>query len=280
MDKTWQPYLAEFLGTFALVLVSAGTVVAGHLDASQPGLNVVGIALAAGFLLAVGLTATVEISGGCLNPAITLAFWIFKRLDLSKAAGLIAAQLLGALLAGLILRVTFSDTPGNVLDRARGGTPHLNLPAFGSEPSMKNPEDASPRLSGERRNEAPSLKMLLAGIGIELVLTFILVFAIYATLLDPRAPSLGGLGPGLALVGLVLVGFPLTGAALNPARWFGPFIWEWTYRPDAYLDHPIYWIGPTLGAILSAGVYEYLLWPDINVEAIPESLKSSDQAKK
>lgn len=270
MAKTWPPYLAEFIGTFALVFVSAGAVIAGHLDASQPGLNVVGIALAAGFLYAVGLSATLEISGGCLNPAVTIAFWVFKRLDLSKAAGLIAAQLLGAALAGLVLRATFSDTPGNVLDRARGGTPHLNLPAFGSEPSLKRPDDASPRIIGERRNEEPSLKMLLAGIGIELVLTFILTFAIYATLLDPRAPPLGGLGPGLALTGLVLVGLPLTGAALNPARWFGTFIWEWTYRPDAYVDHPIYWIGPTLGALLAAAVYEYLLWPDIDVESISD----------
>ena len=194
MQKTWQPYVAEFIGTFALVFVSAGAVIAGHLDASQPGLNIVGIALASGALLAVGLSATMDISGGCLNPAITLAFWVFKRLDFSKAAGLIAAQFLGAALAGLVLRVSFSDGPGDVLVRACGGTPHLNLPAFGQDPKTTRADPARPaRFEGlaPYPKEPPSMKMLLSGIAIELILTFILTFAIYAALLDPRARPWG-----------------------------------------------------------------------------------------
>ena len=74
--------------------------------------------------------------------------------------------------------------------------------------------------------------------------------------------------PGLALVGLMLVGFPLTGAALNPARWFGPFIWELTYRSDAYFDHLDLLDRADPGRSLAAAVYEYFLWPDINVEAL------------
>jgi len=241
MDKEWRPFLAELLGTFALVFVTAATVCTSFLvdKPGQPQPYVIGIALAQGLLLTAALTATVNISGGLLNPALTLTLWVFKRVDGTRAGWLIAAQLLGGFLAGLCVRLLFQD---DLLVEARLGTPHLNVDAFGL---------ASPRFTYWRA--------LFSGIGVEFVLTFIVTFAIYGALLDPRAPQLGVLGPGLAVVAVTFLGYPLTGAALNPARWLGTALWELTLRRDAFVDHAVYWIGPIFGTLTAAGIYEYLL---------------------
>lgn len=243
MDKNLRSALAELIGTFAFVFLSAGTVCVYHLylHPTQPQPGLVGIALAAGFIMAVALSATVNVSGGYLNPAVTLMLWVFKRLDGAKACWLIGAQLLGTMLAGLVLRLIFHD---GVLRSARFGTPHLNLPAFGGI------------LDGH-----PELPMLLRGVGIEIVLTFILTYAIFGTVIDPRGPRLAGLGVGLALAADVLMGYHLTGAATNPARWLGPALWELTIRPDALRDHVVYWIGPIVGAMLAGGIYTTLILP-------------------
>src|SRR4051812_2183009 len=100
MDEKVRSYLVELLGTFVLVLFGAGAVCAYYLPRGsfyQP--EVAGIALAEGFALAVMLSATFHVSRGCLNPALTLMLWVFKRLDGKRTVGLILAQLLGAVLA-------------------------------------------------------------------------------------------------------------------------------------------------------------------------------------
>ncbi|HXG10958.1 MAG TPA: aquaporin [Gemmataceae bacterium] len=244
MDTSPRTYLAELIGTFTLVFLGAGVVCTSKLAelSGQYQPYLVGIALTQGAILAAALTATLNVSGGYLNPAVTLTLWVYKRLAGGRAFGLVVAQVLGALLAGLLLRITFRE---DVLQEARLGTPHLFLPVFGGQP-----------------NEPPRLAMVLSGIGIELVLTFILTFAIFGTVIDPRAPRLGGLGVGLALTACVLVGFDLTGAAANPARWLGPVVWEATVRSEgAFHDHAVYWIGPTLGALLAGGLYTALILP-------------------
>src|SRR5262249_45380815 len=71
----------------------------------------------------------------------------------------------------------------------------------------------------------------------------------------------GILGPGLTLTALILMGFPLTGAAVNPARWLGPVLWELTVQREAFRDHLVYWAGPIFGALAAGAFYEYLLWP-------------------
>ena len=210
MDSKYRSYLAELIGTFAVVFIGAGTICAVKQLAELPGQlqpYYVSIALAEGFILAAALTATVPVSGGYLDPAITLTLWVFRRLEGSRVLWLIGGQLLGSVLAGLVVRLVFAD---DVLLPAQNGAPHLNLAAF----------------AGAGR----SLGMLcvLSGIGIELILTFLLTFAIFGTMIDPRAPRLGGLSVGLTLTALVLMGYPLTGASMNPARWFGPTLWELT----------------------------------------------------
>jgi MIP family channel proteins len=260
MDRNLCPFVAELIGTFALVFISAGTVCAAQVPilppAQQPGLvsiglpGLAGIALAQGFVYAAFLSATVNISGGYLNPAITLTLWVFKRLETAKAMGFVGAQLLGAALAGVLLRVSFKE---EVLNVAHLGTPHLTEAFF---------------------RERVTWEATLSGIGIEAALTFLLTFVVFGTLLDPRAQRLAGLGAGLALTALVLMGFHLTGAAVNPARWFGTAIWEMTLptlRPNAFADNLVYLIGPLAGALLAGGIYTLLLLP-------PEEAKTASAA--
>jgi MIP family channel proteins len=243
MDRRLRACVAELLGTFALVFVGAGAVCAAYLPVvrGQEHPRVGGIALAQGCILAVALSATMKISGGYLNPAVTVTLWVFKRLEGLQAFALIVAQLLGAVLAGALLRLIFHQD--DWLQASRLGTPHLK----------------------EGFNAPLSLGTLLGGIGIEVVLTFILTFVIFATTIDPRSLKMAGLGVGLVSAALTVVGFDLTGAATNPARWFGTVVWENTVpslQASAWADHPVYWIGPILGALLAGAIYTTLILPE------------------
>jgi glycerol uptake facilitator-like aquaporin len=240
MDPKLRTYLAELAGTFIVVLVGAGTVCASSL--TQPPLRVTDFALAEGFALAVALTVTFYVSLGCLNPAVTLMHWVFRRLDGRQTVALILAQLLGAALAGLVLRVGFAE---DVLRDARLGTPHLK--------SFFGPGDQL--VPGS----------LVSGTAVELFATFVVTLALFASLFDRRAPRLGGVLAGLAQVAVILFGFNLTGGSGNPARWLGPAVWEATLpRPEAmprWSDALVYAGGPVLGALAAAFVYHALILP-------------------
>ncbi len=248
-NKLIRACLAELIGTFALVFVGGGVVCVAAL-ADQPRLDVTAIALAEGLTLAVALTATHRASGGGLNPALTLMLWVFRRIDGRKLVGFVVAQLLGALLAGLFLRILFyKDVATSYL-----GTPHLR--AF------------APEGLGH-----VDLRSIISGVGMELFFTCLVAFAFYATMLDRRSPPLGGLIVGLAQAAVVLFGFRLTGGAANPARWFGPVVWELTTpgvsAANALSDHTVYWVGPIVGALLGGLLYVFVLQPP-EEEARPE----------
>jgi MIP family channel proteins len=241
MDSRTRLYITELLGTFALVFVGAGTVCAYHLP-NDPRPEVSGIALAEGFALAVLLTVSYHVSGGCLNPAITLMQWVFKRLDGARTLGLIVVQLLGAAAAGLVLRFTFTN---EVLVSARLGTPYVKASLADSNPL--------------------GLPGLVSGIGVEFFLTCLVTLAIFATLMDSRGPKLGGVLAGLAQTSAILLGFHLTGGAANPARWFGPVVWQLTIpelqSQKPFADHAVYWIGPVLGALAGGLFYSTFILP-------------------
>lgn len=215
--------IAEAIGTFLFFFVGAGSVVLGdYLVASggtSPGL--LGIALAHGLVLLVLVSALGPVSGAHFNPAVTLAVWIMGKIAPVRAAAYVVAQLVGALGAGLALKAVFADSwqPSNI------GTPALGA---GITPAI--------------------------GIGIEAILTVLLVLAVIGTAVDPRGPKIGGLAIGLAVAADVLVGGPLTGAAMNPARWFGPAV-----AAGAYADWYVWWIGPAIGAAAAALIYRYVL---------------------
>jgi glycerol uptake facilitator-like aquaporin len=263
--KLFRTYLVELIGTFALVYVAAGSVCINHmttprdvdllrtatLGRDQPGL--VGMALAQGLILAIMLVATVPISGGYLNPAITIMLWVFNKLDSVKTAWFIGAKFLGAVLAAMCLRYTFDITL--VLGSARMGTPLLN-PLVYFEPFSSG---------------ALTRSILLAGTGIELILTFFLVFAIFSVGAGERRRSLAAWSAGGALAVGVLLGFSLTGAALNPARWFGPALWELAALEPipghgAMADVFVYIAGPILGALV-AGLVCFKLLPQTTQES-------------
>jgi glycerol uptake facilitator-like aquaporin len=245
MEFKLRPYLVELLGTFVLVFVGAGTVCASYLGETSAPWRTVAVALAEGCAVAVALTfSTLDGHGGFLNPALTLMLWVCKRLDGYRTIALVIAQLVGAILAGLVVREIFSAT---VLHESRLGTPHLKtfLDSDGGVPTLG----------------------IAAGIGLEVAFTAIVAVAAFATLIDPRRPKQGGLGVGLAQAAVVLLGFNLTGGCANPARWFGPAIWQPTVTalsvasPGPFADHTVFWVGPILGALLGGVLYNSLILP-------------------
>jgi aquaporin Z len=247
MDKSlMRAYTAELIGTFALVFLGAGAVCVNAMTKQtelRPG--VVGIALAHGLIYAVALSVTLHISGGFLNPAVTLMLWSFNRLDTARMAWYLGAQLLGAALAGLCLYTMFDIS---VLKDSHAGTPHVNLAAFGVK--------------------SPDWDIILFGTGIELALTFFLVLAIFGTILDTQGQRITGLMVGLALAADMLMAFPLTGAAVNPARWFGTVFWERLEQTQTaanelspFADMFVYMAGPILGALLAGLFYHKVVVP-------------------
>jgi glycerol uptake facilitator-like aquaporin len=118
--------------------------------------------------------------------------------------------------------------------------------------------------------------MLIGGIAVEMLLTFFLTFAVFGFLLDRRANRFGGIAVGVAQAATVLVGYRLTGGCANPARWFGPYVWQFSVEQlrlqgAVYLqDHPVYWFGPVLGAVAAGWLYTtFILPPDQAKEVSP-----------
>jgi aquaporin TIP len=224
MDReAWPALVAEVVGTFLFFFVGAGSILAGASVISGGGTapDLVAVALAHGLALGVLASAFGAISGAHFNPAVTFGVWLLGRIPTVRALWYVWAQAVGALGAGAALFLVFGD-PG----RAAG----LGTPALGA--------GVTP----------------LVGIGVEAVLTMVLLFAVFGTTIDPRAPRLGGLAVGLAVGADVLMGGPLTGAAMNPARWLGPAVVAGNFS-----DWYVYWIGPLVGAAVAALIYRYLL---------------------
>ncbi|MBI1914959.1 MAG: aquaporin [Planctomycetes bacterium] len=248
MDKVLRAYLAELVGTFLLVFLCAATACVAQMGVGPP-LGLVGIALAQGCVLAALLSATTLVSEGCLNPAVTLTLWVTKRFDGWRTLAMLAVQLIGAVAAGGAVCAVFTQ---QVLSEAYAGTPHLRAlrDAIGDQ------------------GRGMSVGDLLAGVGLESAFTFLLTLAIFATIFDPRRPRLGGTVAGLALTAGVLIGWNLTGAALNPARWLGPALWQRTVptlqAQPVFADHPVYWMGPIVGALLAGIVYAGVIHPPLS----------------
>ena len=212
-DNPMPKLYAEAVATFALTFIGAGAIWMGG--------DLLTVAVAHGIILSVMVTATMNISGAHINPAITIGFMATKRIDSKLGAQYIAAQLAGALLAGGIL---YSIGGGGF------GTP---APGTFPDGALVNTQQA---------------------IMIEAILTFILMTVIMGTAVDNRAPAgIAGFGIGLVVMADILMGGPLTGAAMNPARWFG----VWVFGDMANnIDLVIYTVGPILGALLGVMLWD------------------------
>lgn len=239
--------LIELVGTFGLVLFSTGLVCVNDLTTpaqsartvalTQHQLGVFGIALGQGLALAALLALTAPVTGGYLNPAITLMQWVFGRVETPRAAGLMGVQFLGGLLAAVCIYFTFD---AGLLRAAHFGAPHINQLAY-------------PELTQGT---------LFTCTALEVALTFFLVFAIFS-LAGGDALKLG-IVAGMMATACALFAFPLTGAALNPARWLGPTLFEFftltSPLRSPWADSMVYLAGPILGAI-AGGYFAFKVFP-------------------
>ncbi len=223
MTNTVKQLAAEFLATFALIFIGAGAVVVDTMTSGDVGL--VGVALAHGIVLGVMVTATMAISGGHVNPAVTFGLWLARKIDTRRAGLYVVAQLLGAVAAAFLLKALFPVGAG---ESAGWGVPRVS-------PFVTFPQ----------------------AIVIEAVLTLFLVSAVFGTAVSPVAPKVGGFGIGLVLTFDILAAGPLTGASMNPARAFGPAL-----VANDWHAHAAYWVGPLLGAAVAAVIWGWLMAPE------------------
>jgi MIP family channel proteins len=218
MKDAWRHFAAEFIGTFALVFVGGGAIITSPLLAVQAA--VVNIAFAHGLILALMVTATMRVSGH-LNPAVTMGFLVTRRIEPMMAVVYWIAQLTGAIVAAYLLKALY---PPAIV--------------------------AVTRLGGQ--SISADINMLQA-ISLEAIATFFLVFVVFGTAVDPRAPKVGGFAIGLTVTAGILAIGPLTGGSMNPARSFGPAVVTHIFEGQT-----AYWIGPLLGGIVAALLYDRL----------------------
>lgn len=216
--------VAEAIGTFLFFVIGAGAVIMNAQTGGEVGL--IGIALAHGLTLAALGTAFAAVSGGQFNPVVTVALWLVGKVRTAEGIRYIVAQLIGAAAAGFALKLAFGgfDTGDSAWSIAGGGAPAV----------------------------ATGLTHITA-IAIEAVLTALLVYAVLLTAVDKRAPQMGALFIGGVIIADIMVGGPLTGAAMNPARWFGPAI-----AFGDLSEAVVYIVGPLVGAVVAALSVRYL----------------------
>jgi len=216
--------VAEAIGTGALVFVGAGSIITQVATGEG---SLLTVALAHGIVLGIMVTAFGHISGGHLNPAVTFGFLVTKRIEAKMAGVYWASQLAGAVIAAALLRAVFDDE----LVRAA----NLGAPSLGGGVSI-----------GE-------------GFLLEVVMTFFLVLVVFATAADPRGAFkvVGGFAIGLTIGVDIMVGGPLTGGAMNPARAFGPQLVGWFWQDDW-----LYYLAPLTGGAIAALLYDRLYLRD------------------
>ena len=224
---TVQRAIAEFVGTFALLFIGAGTVaVSSGIGPAQVtadiGVIVVAVAIATGLAIAVMVSAVGHISGGHFNPAVTLGFLVTRRIHPVNAVVYWLVQFGGAALAVLMLKWIL--------------------------PSSANPYGA-PVLNTNWLDKGQ-------GVAVEATLTFFLVWVIFACAADPRGTfdKIAGLAIGGAITFGTLMAFNLTGAAINPARAFGPQLVANHWGGDWW----IWYVGPFAGGVIAAVLYELM----------------------
>jgi MIP family channel proteins len=219
-----QKLIAEFIGTFALIFAGVGSICADQFlrTGGQGGLGLLGIALAHGLAIAIMVTSVGHISGGHFNPAVTIGFWVTRKISTFDGLTYWVAQLAGATAAAYLLRLL----PFDVWSAVQLGTPDL--------------------ASGISRT---------SGMVFEGVMTFFLVFVVFATAVDPKGAfnKVAGFAIGLTITMGALFGGPFTGAALNPARAFGPAL-----AANHWSNHLVYWIGPLAGGVAAGWLYDTL----------------------
>lgn len=226
--------LAEFISTFIFVFAGSGSGIAYNKltdnGAATPA-GLISASIAHAFALFVAVSVGANISGGHVNPAVTFGAFVGGNITLLRGIVYIIAQLLGSIVASaLLLFVTASSVPAFGLSAGVGVGPALVL---------------------------------------EIVMTFGLVYTVYATAVDPKKGNIGIIAPiaiGFIVGANILVGGAFTGASMNPAVSFGPAVVSWSWA-----NHWIYWVGPLVGGGIAGLVYELLF-----INSTHEQLPSTD----
>ena len=216
MKKLSKALIAEFVGTFALIFVGAG---AGALGLG----GLVGVALAHGLVVLVFAYAHGSISGSHINPAVTFGVWLAGKIDGRQAFSYWVFQLVGGICGALALRLALGGTDtGLGLTQLASG-----LTAGGATISIG----------------------VGVGVFIEALLTFFLVHVVLQAAVAGRGGDHAGVAIGLTLTFCILVGGPLTGASLNPARSLGPAV-----ATGNFTDLWVYFVGPLVGGAVAAAL--------------------------
>jgi MIP family channel proteins len=226
-----QKLVAEFIGAFTLTFIGGGSICADQYLAAtgQGGVGWLGIAVAHGLAFGIMVTALAHVSGGHFNPAITLGFWVTRRLNTIHSLSYWIAQLLGATAAAYLIKITIPDTTWTA--KALGAI--------------------TPDLGGDFTRAH--------GIALEAAMTFLLVFVVFATAVDAKGAfsKIAGFAIGLIVTIDILFGGPFTGAAMNPSRAFGPAL-----ATNHWQNHGVYWAGPLLGGVIAAVLYDRVFLRD------------------
>ncbi|KAG0484729.1 hypothetical protein HPP92_008621 [Vanilla planifolia] len=232
-DEARQPdciraVVAEIVLTFLFVFAGVGSAMAAGKLAGGDGtiMGLTSVAVAHALVVAVMISAGLHISGGHINPAVTLGLAVGGHITLFRSVLYILAQLIGAVLACFLLKFLTGglETPVHTLAAGIGA---------------------------------------VQGVLMEIVLTFSLLFSVYATIVDPKKSVPNGLGPllvGLVVGANILAGGCFSGASMNPARSFGPAL-----AAGNFTDHWVYWVGPLIGGVLAGLIYEYFFKVDTHI---------------
>ncbi|XP_058779358.1 probable aquaporin TIP-type alpha [Vicia villosa] len=217
--------LAEFASTFIFVFAGEGSglaLVKIYQDSAFSAGELLAVALAHAFALFAAVSSSMHVSGGHVNPAVTFGALLGGRISVIRAVYYWVAQLLGAIVAALLLRlVTNNMRPAGFHVGAGLGDGHALL--------------------------------------LEIIMTFGLMYTVYATAIDPKRGNIAAIAPlaiGLIVGANILVGGPFDGACMNPALAFGPSLVGWRWH-----SHWIFWVGPFIGAALASLIYEFVVIP-------------------
>ncbi|XP_053150681.1 aquaporin-2-like [Hemicordylus capensis] len=229
--------VAEFLATLLFVFLGVGSAL--NWPSAVP--SILQIALAFGLAIATLVQSVGHVSGGHINPAVTMGFLVAQKISVLRAVAYIVAQLVGAIAgAGVIHHLTPPEIRGSLAVNAL-------------------------------QNNTPAGQ----AVAVELILTFLLVLCVFASTDIRRTDNVGSpaLSIGLSVTSGHLLGIYFTNCSMNPARSFGPAVIMGNFQ-----DHWIFWVGPLAGSIVASLIYNFILAPD--TRSIPERmdvLKGTDQ---
>jgi aquaporin Z len=219
--------IAEFIGTFWLVLGGCGSAV---LAAAFPelGIGFVGVSLAFGLTVVTGAYALGHISGGHFNPAVSVGLWVGGRFDAKDLPGYIVSQVLGGIAGAGILCLIATGKAG------------FEMGGFASNGYGEN---------------SPGGYSMQAALITEIVMTFMFLIIILGATHKNAAPGFGGLAIGLGLVLIHLISIPVTNTSVNPARSTSQAVFAGDWALDQLW---LFWVAPIIGAIIAGVVYKMM----------------------